>query len=83
MKKSKIAKFIFIILVLVLILGIGCLFGLPWLYDLFKDNGVKSFGSHHFLYQIAFYTCYIFCLLIVYQLILLFKYIYSDTPFLI
>lgn len=81
MKKSFIAKFIWVILIIILILGIGGIFFLPNLYDLFKASDVKEFHTHTWLYKIAFYSCYILCLIIVYQLIGLFKHIFSDTPF--
>ncbi|MCI8778571.1 MAG: hypothetical protein HFI87_05425 [Bacilli bacterium] len=81
MKKSFLAKFIWIIFIIILILGIGGLFFLPSLYDLFKGTGVKEFGLHALSYKIAFYSCYIICLLIVYQLTCLFKYIFKCTPF--
>ncbi len=81
MKKSSLAKFIWIILIVILVVGIGCLFFLPSLYDLFKDKSVKEFTEHTLIYRIAFYSCYIICLIIVYKLTCLFKYIFSDTPF--
>ncbi len=81
MKKSALAKFIWIILIVIFVVGIGCLFFLPSLYDLFKDQNVKKFTEHTLLYRIAFYSCYIICLVIVYKLTCLFKYIFSDTPF--
>lgn len=81
MKKSKIAKFISIIFIIILVLGIGCLFFLPNLYDYFKESQVASFSKHNLLYQCAFFSCYILCLVIVYELMRLFKYVYSDTPF--
>lgn len=81
MEKSFLAKFIWIIFIIILILGSSALFFLPSLYDLFKGTGVKEFGLHTLAYKIAFYSCYIICLLIVYQLTCLFKHIFSDTPF--
>lgn len=81
MIKSKIAKFISIIFIIVLILGIGGFFFLPKLYDIFKAPVVAEFNAHHLAYRCAFYACYIICLMVVYNLMKLFKYIYSDTPF--
>lgn len=81
MKKSFLAKFIWIIFIIILILGIGGLFFLPSLYDLFKGTDVKEFSLHLLSYKIAFYSCYIICLLIVYQLTCLFKHIFKGTPF--
>lgn len=81
MKKSVLAKFIWIILIIILILGSSALFFLPSLYDLFKGNDVKEFSLHTLTYKIAFYSCYIICLIIVYKLTCLFKYIFKCTPF--
>ena len=81
MKKSNIAKIIYVILIIILFLGIGCLFILPMLYDLFKEPSIEIFNNHSYIYRVAFYLCYIICLIIIYKLIGLFKYVYSDTPF--
>lgn len=81
MKKSFLAKFIWIILIIILILGSTGLFFLPSLYDLFKGNDVKEFALHTLAYKLAFYSCYIICLIIVYKLTCLFKYIFKCTPF--
>lgn len=81
MKKSKIAKIIWVLLIIILILGIGCLFFLPKLYDVFKDPSIETFGEHTLVYRFAFFTCYIICFIIIYKLICLFKYVFSDTPF--
>lgn len=81
MKKSFIAKLIWLIMIVVFIVGIVCLFFLPSLYDLFKGTDVRRFLAHTTIYKIAFYACYIICLLIIYQLTCLFKYVFSDTPF--
>lgn len=81
MKKSKIAKIVLVIFIILLVGGVGCLFFLPNLYDFFKESNVPSFTSQTICYQIAFYTCYIICLVIIYQLIGLFNHVYSDSPF--
>jgi len=81
MKKSIIAKIIWILLIIILVGGITCLPFIPKLYDIFKDRGVELFNSHTIYYRIAFYTCFILCLVIVWQLIGLFKNVFSDTPF--
>lgn len=81
MKKSLIAKIIWIILIIILVIGTGCLIFLPSLYDIFKDVGVPKFNEHTMYYRIAFFACYIICLFIVYKLIGLFKHVFSDTPF--
>lgn len=81
MKKSFIAKIISIILVLILIGGVGCLFFIPTLYDMFKDLSVPTFKSHTLIYRAAFFTCYIICLVVVYKLIGLFNVVYKESPF--
>ncbi len=81
MKKSKIAKVIWVLLIIILVLGIGCLFFLPRLYDLFKDPSIDAFAEHTLVYRAAFFMCYIICFVIIYKLICLFKYVFSDTPF--
>lgn len=81
MKKSKISKIISIIFILILIIGSVCLLFIPQLYDYFKEYGVKSFGSHNLLYKIAFYSCYIICLLILYKLNIIFNNVYKNSPF--
>ncbi len=81
MKKSKIAKIIWVLLIIIMILGIGCLFFLPRLYDLFKDPSIETFGEHTLIYKTAFFMCYRICFIIIYELICLFKYVFSDTPF--
>ena len=81
MKKSKVAKLVSIILIIILVVGVGCLFFLPSLYNVFKDSHVETFAKHLLWYKIAFYTCYIICLIIVYQLIKVFHDINHDSPF--
>ena len=81
MKKSKIAKIVSIIFVVLLIGGIGCLFFIPMLYDFFKDPNVSSFASHSLYYKIAFYACYVICLIIIFHLTKLFNHVYSSSPF--
>lgn len=81
MKKSKVARFVSIILVVVLVVGGVGIFFLPRLYDIFKDEYVEVFLKHYIWYRIAFYTCYIICLGIVYQLLKVFHCIYQDNPF--
>lgn len=81
MKKSIIAKVISIILLIILIVGSVCLFFIPKLYDLFKDGSVDLFSAHSFIYKVAFYTCYVMCLGVVYKLIRLFDIVYKKSPF--
>ena len=81
MKKSIVARFVSIILVIMLIVGVVCIFFLPSLYDIFKDEYVEVFSKHLVWYRVAFYTCYIICLGIVYQLVKVFHCIYQDNPF--
>lgn len=81
MPKSKISKFISILLKLTLLIGTICLFFLPKLYNLFSKGITKDFSSHTIYYQIAFFLCYIICLVIIYELINLFTHIYKDNPF--
>ena len=81
MKKNKVSKFISIILIIILVVGICSLIFLPYLYDTFKGMGVDKFSKHTILYKIAFYACYLICLLILYKLIRLFNIVYKDNPF--
>ena len=81
MKKSKVARFVSIIFVVMLVVGIGCIFFLPSLYDIFKDDSVNGFFEHSMWYRSAFYICYIICLMIVYQLMMVFRCIYRESPF--
>lgn len=81
MKKSFIAKMISIILMIILVVGMVSLLFIPKLYDIFKDSSVSSFNEHLLMYKIAFYTCYIICLVIVFELIKLFNVIYKKSPF--
>ena len=79
--QSKISKFISIILNIMLIGGTICLLFLPKLYNLFKEEEIKTFSNHSIYYQIAFFSCYIICLIIIFELTKLFNQIYKDTPF--
>jgi len=79
--QSKISKFISIILNIMLIGGTICLFFLPKLYNLFKEEGIKTFTNHSIYYQIAFFLCYIICLIIIFELTKIFNHIYKDSPF--
>ena len=81
MKKSKISIFISILLRLMLIGGIICLFFIPKLYDLIAPPEVTTFSEHNIYYKIAFYSCYIVSLAIIYEVLKIFKNIYIDTPF--
>lgn len=81
MKKTFFAKIISIIFKIILILGIISLPFIPKLYDLFKDQHVKSFFSHNIFYQLAFYTCFIICLIIVIFLNTIFVNVYQNNPF--
>lgn len=80
MKKSNIAKFLLIVLNISLVLGIVCLVFIPTLYDTFSNAG-ELFFKHNVMYQIAFYSCYIICLIIVYILTNILKDVYSGSPF--
>lgn len=81
MRKNFLAKIISIIFNLILILGVISLPFIPKLYDLFKDYQVESFANHNFLYQLAFYSCFIICLIIVLLLNIVFISVYKSTPF--
>lgn len=70
-----------IIFLILLIGGVIGLFFIPNLYDLFKEYSVVSFIDHSIYYKLAFYTCYIICLVIIYVLIGLFNNVYKDSPF--
>ena len=81
MKKSKISKTIELLFKIILILGIVCTIFLPQLYNTFKGQNIPLFKEQTILYRIAFYTCYLICLGIVYTLNSIFNRIYKDTPF--
>lgn len=81
MQKSKIAKIVSIIFILILVIGIIGLLFIPSLYDLFKESGVQSFNSHPSIYKVAFYSCYIICLILVYKLNRIFNNVYKNSPF--
>ena len=81
MKKSVVSKFVSIILVIILIIGSCSLIFLPYLYDTFKGVEVATFSRHTLLYKVAFYSCYLICLLILYKLVKLFNIVYKDNPF--
>ncbi len=81
MKKSNTSKVISIILFIILILGIVSLFFLPYLYDIFKGESVEVFSRHTLLYKLAFYSCYVICLLVLFKLIKLFNIVYKGNPF--
>ena len=66
---------------LILVSGIGAMLFIPILYDTFKGVEVAIFSEHSILYKIAFYLCYIICLIVVYALIKLFNIVYKDNPF--
>lgn len=80
MPKSKIAKIISILFDIMLITGIICLFFLPRLYNLFSIK-VPKFESQTVLYRVAFYSCYLICISIIFELRIVFTNIYKDTPF--
>lgn len=81
MKKNFLAKLISIIFILILIIGIICLPFIPKLYDLLKNPYVEIFKNHHIIYQLAFYSCFIICLLIVFKLNEVFSNVYQNSPF--
>ena len=81
MEKSIVSKIISVVLIITLIVGTISLFFIPYLYDLFKSIEVMPFGGHTFLYKVAFYLCYLICLLILYKLIKLFNIVYKGNPF--
>ena len=81
MKKSITSKIISIILLILLILGIVSFFFLPYLYDTFKGASVEVFTKHTLIYKIAFYSCYVICLIVIYKLIKLFSMVYKGNPF--
>ena len=81
MKKSKISKTIEILFKIILLLGIVCTIFLPQLYNTFKGNNIPLFGEQTIQYRIAFYTCYLICLGIVFILNSIFNNIYKDSPF--
>lgn len=81
MKQSKISKIISVLLTIIFIVGIVCLVFIPFLYNIFSGEGVISFEDHSTIYKIAFYTCYLICLAIIFLLIKLFNIVYSGSPF--
>lgn len=83
MKKSLIAKIVSIIFIIILIIGIACLLFIPKLYNLFKESGVPNFEEQNIYYKVAFYLCYIICLVIVYKLRDIFNRVYKKSVFVI
>ncbi len=81
MKKSFIAKIIWVILIVLLVVGILALFFLPGLYNFFKEPTVPAFYKHSLFYKIAFYTCYLLGLGVISELQILFKSIFTKSPF--
>jgi len=81
MHKSIIAKIITIIFIIILISGTIGTFFIPYLYNFFKEAGVPLFQEQHLAYKIAFISCYIICLIIVFYLNKVFTNIYHETPF--
>lgn len=81
MQKSIVAKYITIFLYIILIIGTLLLLFIPKLYDYFKMTEILPFQEHTLLYKIAFFSCYILCLLIIFVLIKIFKLVYKGTPF--
>lgn len=81
MKKSFLAKLISIIFIIILVGGIISLPFIPILYDMLKDPYIQEFKTHHITYQLAFYTCFIICLIIVFKLNEVFNNVYQGSPF--
>ncbi len=81
MEKSFIAKMIWLILIILLVVGFASLFFLPLLYDFFKEPAVPNFHNHSLVYRIAFYTCYLLGLGVITELQILFKKIFTKSPF--
>ena len=81
MQKSKIAKLISILLNIMWLGGSICIFFLPRLYNLFSNIDIPNFNNQTIYYQIAFYLCYIICLIIIFELTKIFNHIYKDSPF--
>lgn len=81
MKKSVIARFLFILLNLMFGVGSIATVFLPKLYDLFSNKGIKAFFDNSIFYQIAFFACYIISLSIIYILIRIMRDVYLETPF--
>lgn len=81
MEKSKIAKIVTIIFIVLIIVGLGCLIPLPSIFDLLKGDSIETFNEHTIYYKIAFYTCYLICLFILYKLYDTFNYLYKINPF--
>lgn len=81
MKKGFIAKIVEIILIIILIVGCISLIFVPELYDMFKYTNVKTFMNQTLIYRIAFYSCYVIGLYIIYKMIKLFNIVYEGSPF--
>ena len=81
MQKSTIARIIEILFKLILICGIICLPFIPKLYGLVMIFDTSSFSNQTIYYKIMFYVCYIICLGIIFTLNLIFKNIYTNSPF--
>lgn len=81
MKKSIIAKIVEILLIILLVGGLVCFFFIPELYNYFKEDTVMQFQVQSIYYRLAFYSCYIICLMIIGHLIVLFHQVYNHSPF--
>ncbi len=81
MKKSILSNIIYIILIIMLVIGVICLFLIPTIYNSVIGEVLPKFEEQTIYYKIAFYTCYIISLGILYNLMCLFKKIYKDSPF--
>ena len=80
MKKSKVFIIVYYLFYVILGGGVIVTVFLPQLYDMFSTVSIV-FIDHSLLYKIAFYSCYIISLAIVFELLLMFKTIYKETPF--
>jgi hypothetical protein len=81
LKKSVIARFLFILLNIMFYAGIIATVFLPKLYDIFSNNGATLFSNQTIFYQVAFFFCYILSLGIIYILIKILRDVYLETPF--
>ena len=81
MKKNIISKIISIILIIILVVGVVFAFLIPTAYDMFKSPHIPLFRKHTLIYKIAFYMCYILCLIIIYKLVRLFNLVHKGNPF--
>ncbi|MCL2354366.1 MAG: DUF2975 domain-containing protein [Oscillospiraceae bacterium] len=81
MEKSITTKILLVLLSVILCVGIASTFFIPMLYDLYRGAEALEFSAKNIFYQVAFYSIYLICLVIIYVLIKILKSVHSESPF--